>query len=68
LRVEADREVCVGAGVCVRTAPGVFGQDEDLGLVALLTEWPEVGDAETVRQAVELCPSGALSIVEESAG
>jgi ferredoxin len=43
----------------------VFGQDEELGLVSLLTESPDLKDAEAVRQAAELCPSGALSIAED---
>jgi ferredoxin len=59
LRVRADRDVCIGAGMCVLTAGAVFDQDDD-GIVAVLDEAPE--DVDGVRQAVANCPSGALSI------
>ncbi|MHA6793856.1 ferredoxin [Pseudonocardia bannensis] len=59
LRVRADRDVCIGAGMCVLTAGAVFDQDDD-GVVAVLDETPE--DIDAVRRAVANCPSGALSI------
>jgi ferredoxin len=62
-RVAADREVCVGAGQCVLTAPEVFDQDEDDGRVVLLDDRPEGERAESARRAVWLCPSHALSVV-----
>ncbi|GAB3737959.1 ferredoxin [Amycolatopsis oliviviridis] len=55
MRLEVDRERCVGAGMCVLTAPEVFGQDEEDGRVRLLDPEPaEVGDA------VQLCPASAI--------
>jgi ferredoxin len=62
VRVAADREVCIGSGNCVFSAPAVFDQDDDEGLVLLLTA--EVGsqDGDAVRNAVAHCPSGALRI------
>ena len=62
MKVSADRDVCVCAGMCVMTAPEVFDQDDD-GTVLLLTgEVPE-GEQNRVRDAVNLCPSGALRLV-----
>jgi len=65
MKVIADREVCIGAGMCVMTLPAVFDQDDD-GLVVLLVEDPmDVDQKEVdaaVRRAVQLCPSGALSL------
>ncbi|PRY25844.1 (4Fe-4S)-binding protein [Pseudosporangium ferrugineum] len=66
MRITADTGVCVGAGQCVLTDPGVFDQDAD-GIVTLLTDRPDAAAAEGVRTAVELCPAGALSIVEDEA-
>jgi ferredoxin len=65
MRVAADREVCIGSGNCVFAAPEVFDQDDDEGLVVLLTA--EVGprDADAVREAVAHCPSGALRVSED---
>ena len=61
--IEADTDVCVGAGQCVLTGPTVFDQDDD-GIVRLLTERPHGEAARQARDAVHLCPSRALSIVE----
>jgi ferredoxin len=61
MKVIADRDVCIGAGMCVMTADSVFDQDDD-GLVVLLTEDPDGADAAAARAAVALCPSGALSV------
>ncbi len=62
LHVHADRDVCIGAGMCVLTAGAVFDQDDD-GIVVLLDEHPS--DEAAVREAVANCPSGALSLVDE---
>jgi ferredoxin len=63
VRIEADRERCIGAGMCVMTAEQVFDQDDE-GVVVVLT--PEVphGDAAVAARAVASCPAGALRIVE----
>lgn len=61
MRVRADRTVCVGAGMCALTAPEVFDQDDEDGRVVLLTPEPSPDLREAVAEAVELCPSGALT-------
>jgi ferredoxin len=63
VRVAADRDLCIGAGLCFLTAPAVFDQDDD-GLVVLLTAEADGADAEAARTAVGLCPSGAARLVE----
>ncbi|MFB9891439.1 ferredoxin [Planobispora takensis] len=62
-RVRADRDVCIGAGLCVMTAEEVFDQDDD-GLVVLVTPDPAPETETAVRKAVRNCPSGALSLAE----
>ena len=37
VHVHADRDVCIGAGMCVLTAGAVFDQDDD-GIVVLLDD------------------------------
>ena len=64
MRVSADRDVCIGSGNCVLTAPAVFDQDDDEGLVVLLTSDVEGSVAGPVRAAVGRCPSGALQLIE----
>jgi ferredoxin len=65
MRIKADRDVCVGAGQCVLTDPDVFDQSEEDGIVMLLAEVPGSEHEDRAREAVSLCPSGALSLVEE---
>jgi ferredoxin len=66
MKIQADRDVCVGSGMCVLTAPRIFDQDDRDGRVTLLNDrpWPE--ETEAVRQAVDQCPSGALSVTAEA--
>lgn len=64
MKVEVRRDVCVGAGQCVLSAPGLFDQGEDDGLVILL-EQPAGADADAVREVAILCPSGAVRLVED---
>ncbi|MFJ8753388.1 ferredoxin [Streptomyces sp. NPDC102441] len=63
MRVTADRDVCVGAGLCALTAPDVFDQDDE-GLVTVLAAEPGAGERTLAREAGALCPSGAVRVVE----
>jgi ferredoxin len=65
MRVLADLELCIGAGVCVLTAPRVFDQSADDGSVRLLVGTVGDADAALVRQAVDRCPAAALSIADD---
>jgi ferredoxin len=66
--IAADREVCIGAGMCVLHAPGVFTQDDEHGLVvvggadAVSGAGGADGSDPAVRRAVEACPSGAITL------
>jgi ferredoxin len=64
MRIKADTGLCVGSSQCVLTEPAVFDQDDD-GIVALLTDHPDDQSAAQARHAVTLCPSRALSILQE---
>jgi ferredoxin len=61
IKIQADREICIGAGLCVMTAEDAFDQDDD-GLVVLLTPHPGPEQAKKILKAVRSCPSGALSV------
>jgi ferredoxin len=63
VRVEADRDVCIQAGNCVMVADAVFDQDDDGIVVVLVDEVPD-DEQEHAREAVRLCPSQALRVVE----
>jgi ferredoxin len=63
VRVEADRDVCIQAGNCVMSASAVFDQDDD-GIVVVLVDEVPPDEEEHAREAVKLCPSQALRIVD----
>ncbi|MEE1735543.1 ferredoxin [Streptomyces sp. BE147] len=62
MRLGVDRERCAGAGMCVLTAPAVFDQDEEEGLVVLLHPAPAPEHRAAARMAVGLCPAGAIAL------
>ncbi len=68
IRISADRERCIGSGLCVLSEDGVFDQDDQDGRVLLLTDRPADHQAQAVRGAVESCPGHALTLIEDPAG
>ena len=61
MRVGVDRDRCVGSGTCELLAPDLFAVGDD-GVVALLHPEPSDDDEAAVRDAVDQCPTGALSL------
>jgi ferredoxin len=62
MRIVIDRSKCVGGGNCVLTAPAVFTQDDEDGLVLVLNSTPPADQWEAVRLAAELCPAKVISV------
>lgn len=65
MRISVDAERCAGSGLCVLTDPELFDQNETDGRVRLLVERPPAGFDATVREAVGICPSRAITLVED---
>jgi ferredoxin len=65
MRIVTDTGRCVGAGQCALTEPAVFDQSDEDGTVVLLTDEAEGETLDRVREAVELCPSQAISLKED---
>jgi ferredoxin len=63
MRIEADRDVCIASGNCVMVAGSVFDQDDDGIVQPLVQEVPD-HELDHAREAVRLCPSGALRLVD----
>jgi ferredoxin len=63
MRVEVDRELCVGSGTCELLAPDVFEVGDD-GVVRVLQPEPGQSDEDAVRDAVAQCPTGALGLTD----
>ncbi|GLV80179.1 MULTISPECIES: ferredoxin [Streptomyces] len=64
MRVEVDQPKCVASGQCVLMAPEVFDQDDD-GIVELLTDRPEAEHHGGVRESVAVCPAAAIRLVAD---
>ncbi|MBV9001166.1 MAG: ferredoxin [Solirubrobacterales bacterium] len=66
MRVTVDLSRCQGYANCVTTAPDIFDLDDDSGQAVVLT--PEVGpeQLDAARQAVDMCPAQAISLVDAS--
>ncbi|HSV19130.1 MAG TPA: ferredoxin [Casimicrobiaceae bacterium] len=65
-RVRIDEAKCIGAGQCVLRAPRIFDQRDD-GIVILLDATPPPELHAAARQAADLCPAEAITIVEDAA-
>ena len=60
LRVQIDRNLCVGFGDCVSEAPGGFCLDEEN--VAVFGSDPDLVEREGLLRACEVCPVDALTV------
>jgi ferredoxin len=63
VKVTVHTDRCIGSGMCVRTAPDVFDQDDD-AVVSLLTTAPVATDEQAVRDAAARCPAEVIEVVE----
>lgn len=64
MRVVTDTDRCVGSGNCVLTEPAVFDQSDEDGTVVVLIEHVEGEQLKAVEEAVDMCPSQAISLEE----
>jgi ferredoxin len=62
MRVNVDQDKCIGSGQCVRTAPAIFDQREEDGIVSLQEENPPAELKQDVRLAAGMCPALAITI------
>ncbi|WP_427165081.1 ferredoxin [Streptomyces sp. C1-1] len=63
MRIDIDKDVCIGAGQCALSAPGVFTQDDD-GFSTLLPGREDGGGDLMVREAARACPVGAIAVTD----
>ena len=65
MKVRVDPQVCAGFGACLGLSPEVFELHDDGYAVVRVGEVPKELE-DVVRMAVSQCPSGAISITEDS--
>jgi ferredoxin len=61
MKVSVDFDICASTGACMQVCPEVFEVRSD-GYLYILQEEPAPELADKVRQAADLCPTGAISI------
>ncbi|GAB2912339.1 ferredoxin [Streptomyces mayteni] len=64
MRVAVFTDKCCGSGQCVLTAPDVFEQRAEDGIVALVDATPPAEYHANVRESAILCPTGAIEFTE----
>ncbi|MGH8985628.1 MAG: ferredoxin [Acidimicrobiia bacterium] len=62
LRIEIDRELCMGSGNCSFWAPGAFDLDDD-GIAVVLD--PAAQPEDKIRLAAQGCPTQAISVTKD---
>jgi ferredoxin len=62
MHVTINEEKCIGAGQCVLSAPSVFDQRDDDGVVILLNADPADSEGAEVRDAAALCPAAVIEV------
>ena len=64
MKVVVDFDECVSNAVCMGILPEVFEVRDD-GYLYILNEHPPEELRDKVREAVNSCPTGAISIAED---
>lgn len=64
MKVRVDASVCAGFGVCVGLCPQVFKLHDDGYAIVRVSEVPKEFE-NVVRQAVNQCPSQAISLSDD---
>ena len=62
LKIEINRELCMGSGNCSFWAPGVFDLDDD-GIAIILD--PEGDPEEKIVLAAQGCPTQAITVLRD---
>jgi ferredoxin len=62
MRIEIDREACMGSGNCLFWAPGVFDLDDD-GIAVVID--PEGAPEDRIHLAADGCPTKAITLIRE---
>lgn len=60
--IAVDRTACMGSGSCILYAPQTFTHDDETKAVVVNAAGDPI---ESIRTAVEVCPTGALTLTYE---
>ncbi|WP_407562331.1 ferredoxin [Streptomyces sp. 184] len=62
MRISVDTDRCVATGMCAFTAPEVFDQSDENGVVVVRRQDPPEDQHEAVREAAMSCPVEVISV------
>lgn len=63
MKFEVDYDKCIGIGMCEAVASGIFAVKDDGTLDILVDVVPE-GDRAILEEAISVCPTAAIRMVE----
>ena len=63
MKVEVDREKCIGAATCVMIAPDVFELDSEMKAVV---KDVKAASPEVILEAAQSCPTLAISVFDDA--
>jgi ferredoxin len=63
MQIVVDFDACAATGGCAHQAPDVFAIGDD-GMLHVLQGTPDESLRDAVVRAEELCPTGAISVVD----
>lgn len=65
MKLKVNQDLCIGCGACAAICPNVYDLNDD-GLAFVKVEEIEKEDVEEAVDALEGCPTGAISEVEDA--
>ena len=63
--IKVDRDLCMGSGMCIVYAAATFAHDDETKAVVVD---PEGDPIDAIRNAVQACPTSAITLVTENEG
>jgi len=63
VKIKIDRDACLGEGLCVTTAPGVFDLDDEEKCIVLDAS---AADEQTILEAAQGCPVEAIILMDDN--
>ncbi len=63
MKINVNRDACIGCGACQAIAPNVFELDDE-GLSKALVDEVAEDEQDNATEASESCPTGAIEIEE----
>ncbi len=64
MRLRVDPDVCISSGECTYNHPDLFHFGDGVAAEVLIADITSPRHLEEARQAIEVCPSGAISLTE----